>query len=145
MCPWAISITVLEHRCPTHCFKFISAKMQIKEQGMSPDLVNCFWALTCLSKCYRHGQEKRKRAKEKVVVTSQTSTSLAHRQCPVPRLARRRSGCSRESARRCGYKSLDCLVVHRTVRWDVSARAQSLRRWTRRSREKEKAPRLKFT
>jgi hypothetical protein len=42
MCPWAISIIVLVIRCPTHCSKFISAKMQIKEQGMSPDLVNCF-------------------------------------------------------------------------------------------------------
>jgi hypothetical protein len=60
MCPWAISIIVLVIRCPTHRFKFISAKMQIKEQGMSPDLVNYFWILTCLSKCKRHGQEKRK-------------------------------------------------------------------------------------
>jgi hypothetical protein len=39
VCPWAISIIVLVIRCPTHCFKFISANMQIKEQGMSPDLV----------------------------------------------------------------------------------------------------------
>jgi hypothetical protein len=51
MCPLAISIIVLVIRCPTHCSKFISAKMQIKEQGMSPDLVNCFWVLTCLTKC----------------------------------------------------------------------------------------------
>jgi hypothetical protein len=51
MCPWAISIIVLVIRCPTHGLKFISAKMQIKEQGMSLDLVNCFWILTCLSKC----------------------------------------------------------------------------------------------
>jgi hypothetical protein len=51
MCPWAIYIIVLVIRCPTHCSKFISAKMQIKEQGMSPDLVNCFWVLTCLTKC----------------------------------------------------------------------------------------------
>jgi hypothetical protein len=64
MCPWAISITVLVIRCPTHCFKFISAKMQINEQGMYPDLVNCFWALTCLSKCYIYGQEKKKRLKK---------------------------------------------------------------------------------
>jgi hypothetical protein len=51
MCPWAISIIILVIRFPTHCFEFISAKMQIKEQGMYPDLVNCFWVLTCLSKC----------------------------------------------------------------------------------------------
>jgi hypothetical protein len=31
MCPWAISIIVLVITCPTHCFKFISAKIQIKE------------------------------------------------------------------------------------------------------------------
>jgi hypothetical protein len=51
MCSWAISIIVLVIGCPTHDFKFISAKMQIKEQGMSLDLVNCFWILTYLSKC----------------------------------------------------------------------------------------------
>jgi hypothetical protein len=51
MCPWSISIIVLVIRCPTHCFKFISAKMQIMEQGMFLDLVNCFKVLTCSSKC----------------------------------------------------------------------------------------------
>jgi hypothetical protein len=45
-------------------------------------------------------------------------------QCPVPRLARRRSGCSRESAGRRGYKSPDCPLVHRTVRWANGARGQ---------------------
>jgi hypothetical protein len=44
--------------------------------------------------------------------------------CPVVRLARRPVGRSRESARRCGYKWPDCLVVHRTVRWVIRARAQ---------------------
>jgi hypothetical protein len=71
--------------------------------------------------------------------------SVVTGQCPVPRLARRRSGCSWESAGRRGYKSPDYPVVHRTVRWVISARAQALQRRTHRSREKEKAPRLKFT
>jgi hypothetical protein len=41
-----------------------------------------------------------------------------------PRLARRWTLCSQESVRRSGYKSPDCPVVHRTVRWVISARAQ---------------------
>jgi hypothetical protein len=56
----------------------------------------------------------------------------------VPRLARRQSGCSRESTGRHGYKSLDCPVSHQRP-------CPSLRRRTRRSREKEEAPRLKIT
>jgi hypothetical protein len=43
-----------------------------------------------------------------------------------------------------GNRQGDVAINHRTVRWVVSARAQALRRWTRRSREKEKASRLKF-
>jgi hypothetical protein len=47
MCPWAISINVLVIRCPTHIIlvKYVlSAKqMQIKNQGMTLALVNCFW------------------------------------------------------------------------------------------------------
>jgi hypothetical protein len=37
--------------------------------------------------------------------------------CPVCQAGRRWTGCSRENAEAYGYNSLDCLVVHRTVRW----------------------------
>jgi hypothetical protein len=47
MCSWAISINVLVFRYPTHIIlvKYVlSAKeMQIKNQGMTLALVNCFW------------------------------------------------------------------------------------------------------
>jgi hypothetical protein len=56
----------------------------------------------------------------------------------VIRLAQQRPGHSRESARRCGYKSPDCPVSHQRSR-------PSLQRRTRLSREKKKAPRLKIT
>jgi sugar phosphate isomerase/epimerase len=41
-------------------------EVQIKEKGMSLDLVNYFWLLTCLSKFWRHDQEKRKRMEERM-------------------------------------------------------------------------------
>jgi hypothetical protein len=47
MCPWAISINVLVIRCPTNIVSrlcVLSVKeMQIKNQGMTLALVNCFW------------------------------------------------------------------------------------------------------
>jgi hypothetical protein len=51
-------------------------------------------------------------------------------QCPVPKLAQRRSSCSREFARRRGYKSPDCPVVHQTVRWANGTRGQRSPAWS---------------
>jgi hypothetical protein len=90
----------------TYCFSsyvlswFISTKMQIKEQGMYPVLVNCFWVLTYLSKFQEHSQEDWNRKGEVLAKFSQTSTSLwCTRQCPVPRLAQRRTCRSWEKAK----------------------------------------------
>jgi hypothetical protein len=127
MCPWAISIIVLVIRCPTHCSKFISTKMQIKEQEEKE------WRR---SGCNQPNQHQ---------PVAHRTVRWCTRQCPVPWLARRRTGCSRESAARRGYKSQDYPVVYRTVQWVFSASAQALRRRTRRSRKKEKASRLKIT
>jgi hypothetical protein len=81
-----------------------------------------------------------------VAVISQTSTSLWRTgQCPVPRLAWRRTSCSWKSVGRRVYKSSNCPVVHRTVRWVTSARAQALWRRTRCSQEMKKVSRLKIT
>jgi hypothetical protein len=101
-------------------------EVQIKEKGMSLDLVNCFWLLTCLSKCWRHDQEKRKRWKKEWLSQPNQHQPMAHRivwwctgQCPVPRLARRRTRRSREIAKD------DAAKIHRIVRWFTGLSGES--------------------
>jgi hypothetical protein len=77
---------------------FINDKMQIKEQGMYPALVNCFWLLIYLSKCKESCQVKRNWIGEKLAEFSQTSTSLWCTGLSGARLARRRTRRSREKA-----------------------------------------------
>jgi hypothetical protein len=97
--------------------------MQIKEQGMYPDLVNCFWVLIYLSKCQEYCQVKRNWIGEGWVQPNQHQP-VVHRtvwwcteQCPVPRLARRRTRRSREKAMASRLKFTGLSGVHRTVRW----------------------------
>jgi hypothetical protein len=108
---------------------FISAKMQIKEQGMYPALVNCFWVLIYLSKFQESYQVKRNWIGEKLAKFSQTSTSVwCTGQCLVPRLARRRTRRSREKAMVPRLKFTGLSSVHRTVRWAKAACANGRQR-----------------
>jgi hypothetical protein len=105
---------------------FISAKMQIKEQGMYPALVNCFWVLIYLSKCQESCQVKRKLIGEKLAEFSQTSTSpWCTGQCLVPRLAWRQTRRSREKAMAPWLKFIGLSGVHRNVRWAKAVCANS--------------------
>jgi hypothetical protein len=59
-------------------------------------------------------------------MNSQLQLGLAHRtirwctgQCPVPQASFRWSSWSQEAMQAYGYNSLDCPVVHRTVRWVI--------------------------
>jgi hypothetical protein len=63
----------------TYCFSsyvLSSWEVQIKNQGMFLALVNCFWILIYLSKCWGHCQEKWKWIGEGLAEFSQTNTSL---------------------------------------------------------------------
>jgi hypothetical protein len=42
MCPWAISISILVIRCPTHKLSTYVREVKIRDKGMFLDLVNCF-------------------------------------------------------------------------------------------------------
>jgi hypothetical protein len=107
-------------------------EVQIKGQGMSLDLVNCFLSTNIVYLSARNSAKKRRFELEKSwLSTANTSSTLAHwtvrwctGQCPVPQAGLASTGRSQEKRRRRGYKSPDCPVVHRTVRWANGSSAQ---------------------
>ena len=64
-------------------------EVQIKEQGMFLDLVNYFWILTCLSKCYKQYKEKKKGDGEELALYSQNQLEPGTPDCPVVSLGKK--------------------------------------------------------
>jgi hypothetical protein len=107
--------------------------VQIKEKGMSLDLVNCFWLLTCLSKCLRHDQEKRKSIREELAKSAKPAQPVVHRtvrwrtgQCPVAhRTVSGAPGWPSGELAALGNRRGDVAKIHRTVRWYTGLSGES--------------------